>query len=474
MRSRSATSSATSAGASGTSARDYGDLPQAEDRTQYAIDLKQQYPPGRVWAYNNAAIQTLDRVISTATGQPTREYAAERLFGPIGMTHTQMTPDPAGNTNTFFGTQTTCQDLARFGYLFLRQGRWGDEQVVPRSWVKAAVGRPSQQHNAAYGLLWWLNRRGPIIGPLATDAPGQPEPPVGQTMPGMPASAFTAQGLGGQMVLVDPDSETVVVRIGQFQANPRGHLHRPGRCPVRHRGAGPSLAPQTASSCRYPRPRTPRYPEKYAARWRSASPRTSLGLGVVGLVLGQPARVPGGVPGLEDVPLVQRRLVHGQRCEARPDRQLGHLAERAELVVAPRQRRDRRGRRRPRPDAVAVHDPATAVTPASRSAASAAAYGNGCSSSTGAPQTCDAPMQITRSHPPCRSSASLTRRSTLSARPRVSARPWPCAIATASRSTPSPMASGARSSTRSSSSAQPQPMSSTRAGVAVGQEGDQP
>ena len=184
---------------------DYGNLPQAEDRTQYAVDLRQQYPPGRVWAYNNAAIQTLDRVISTATGEPTREYAAQRLFGPIGMTHTQMTADPAGNTNAFFGTQTTCQDLARFGYLFLRQGRWGDEQVVPRSWVKAAVGQPSQPHNAAYGLLWWLNRRGPIIGPLATDAPGQPEPPVGQTMPGMPASAYTAQGLGGQMVLVDPD-----------------------------------------------------------------------------------------------------------------------------------------------------------------------------------------------------------------------------------------------------------------------------
>ena len=199
---------------------DYGDLPQAEDRTQFAIDLDQLYPPGKVWTYNNAAIQTLDRVVSTATGQETRAFAAERLFGPLGMTHTQMTADPAGNTNAFFGTQTTCEDLARFGYLFLRNGRWGDDQVVPRSWVKAAVGQSSQDHNAAYGLLWWLNRRGPIIGPLATDAPGQPVPPVGQTMPGLPANAFTAQGLGGQMVLVDPRSETVVVRIGQFQASP--------------------------------------------------------------------------------------------------------------------------------------------------------------------------------------------------------------------------------------------------------------
>ena len=195
---------------------DYGQLPQARDRTQFAIDLKQQYPPGAVWAYNNAAIQTLDRVISRATGTTTLEYAAERLFAPIGMAHTRMTSDPAGNTNTFFGVQTTCEDMARFGYLFLRQGRWLDDRIVPKSWVRAAVARPSQQHNAAYGFLWWLNRRGPIIGPLTSDAPGQPEPPVGQAIPGAPANVFTAQGLGGQVVLVDPGSQTVVVRIGQL------------------------------------------------------------------------------------------------------------------------------------------------------------------------------------------------------------------------------------------------------------------
>ena len=199
---------------------DYGDLPQAKNRTKYAIGLHQQYPPGEVWAYNNAAIQTLDRVISRATGSTTRDYAANRLLGPIGMTHSRMTADPAGNTNAFFGLQTTCEDLARFGYLFLRQGRWGDDQIVPKSWVEAAVGAPSQDHNAAYGLLWWLNREGPIIGPLASDAPGQPTPFVGQPAPEAPADLFTAQGLGGQTVLVDPGSETVVVRIGQFQADP--------------------------------------------------------------------------------------------------------------------------------------------------------------------------------------------------------------------------------------------------------------
>ena len=69
-------------------------------------------------------------------------------------------------------------------------------------------------------MLWWLNRNGPLIGPLASDAPGQPTPFVGRPAPEAPADLFTAQGLGGQTLLVDPGSETVVVRIGQFQASP--------------------------------------------------------------------------------------------------------------------------------------------------------------------------------------------------------------------------------------------------------------
>ncbi len=195
-------------------ATDYGDLPQAANRTGFAIGLGQQYPPGDVWTYNNAAIQTLDRVLSRATGQPTRDYAAARLFAPLGMTHTRMTPDSVGGTNSFFGLQTTCQDLARFGHLFLQKGRWGNDRVLPASWVRQAVGRPSQDHNAAYGLLWWLNRRGPILGPLQTDAPGQPAAAVGQLIPGASAAMYAAQGLGGQVALVDPRTQTVVVRLG--------------------------------------------------------------------------------------------------------------------------------------------------------------------------------------------------------------------------------------------------------------------
>ncbi len=195
---------------------DYVQLPQAADRTQFAIDLDQQYPPGEAWSYNNAAIQTLDRVVATATGEVMADYAADRLFAPLGMAHTEMTLDPSHrSTNAFMGIQSTCEDLARFGYLFLREGAWDGEQIVPAAWVEEATGAPSQEHNAAYGFLWWLNTEGRLLSPLQAVSPTEePEEVIGQIAPGAPEDMYTAQGLGGQIVMVDPGSETVVVRLG--------------------------------------------------------------------------------------------------------------------------------------------------------------------------------------------------------------------------------------------------------------------
>jgi CubicO group peptidase (beta-lactamase class C family) len=102
--------------------------------------------------------------------------------------------------------QSTCPDLARFGTMFAQDGQWDGRQVVPRAWVREATGQPSQPLNAAYGLLWWLNRKGPVEPAGGGDAD--------QLAPQAREELFAAQGLGGQVVLIDPRSDTVVVRLG--------------------------------------------------------------------------------------------------------------------------------------------------------------------------------------------------------------------------------------------------------------------
>ncbi|WP_036508742.1 serine hydrolase domain-containing protein [Nocardioides sp. URHA0020] len=196
---------------------DYGAMTRAPDRTAYAVGLRQQHPPGTVWAYNNAAIQVLDRVLVRATGLPTAELAARRLFTPLGMTHTRMTSDAGGrSTNAYFGLQTTCLDLARFARLYLEQGTVDGTRILSTAYVGASTGRSSTRLNAAYGYLWWLNREGRLRGATdEVDAAGQPVTDVrGRLVPDAPAGIFSAIGLGGQIAMVDPASRTIVVRLG--------------------------------------------------------------------------------------------------------------------------------------------------------------------------------------------------------------------------------------------------------------------
>jgi CubicO group peptidase (beta-lactamase class C family) len=193
---------------------DYGDMAAlAPDKTAFAIGLGQDAPPGTVWRYNNSAIQTLSAVLLAATGRSASDLAADRLLAPIGMTHSRMTQDRAGNALTFMGLQSTCRDMARYGYLMLRRGRWNDTQVVPSAWVDEAT-RPSQSLNGNYGYLWWLNRSGD--GDAASQAAGAGSGAGGQgrpIAPGAPTDMYFALGLGGQVIAIDPGTDTVVVRL---------------------------------------------------------------------------------------------------------------------------------------------------------------------------------------------------------------------------------------------------------------------
>lgn len=187
---------------------DYQGLLAATNRTKFAARLGQQHEPGTTWNYNNAAIQTLSKALLQSTGKPGVEYADQRLFEPLGMANSRLTTDPAGNTMTFMGLQSTCPDLSRFGDAMLHRGR----NVIPPGYIKRAK-QPSQDLNVAYGYLFWLNKIGRIGGPFETitETSGGVE---GQLIPGAPEDLLAALGYGNQVVLMDPDTDIVVVRLG--------------------------------------------------------------------------------------------------------------------------------------------------------------------------------------------------------------------------------------------------------------------
>jgi len=206
----------------------------AKDKTAFSIALGQDTPPRTKWVYNNAAVQTLSRVLSVATGKEPAVFAEGELFEPLGMADTSIKSDPSGHSLSFMGVQSTCRDVARFGALFLAHGQWGSEQIIPSEWVDESLS-PSQDLNKGYGLLWWLNTPGLTgDGQRATDGGvatpttttdatrTNPETTPGTTGAdshkqmalGAPEDMFWALGLGDQILQMDPGSNTIVVRLG--------------------------------------------------------------------------------------------------------------------------------------------------------------------------------------------------------------------------------------------------------------------
>lgn len=197
---------------------DYEGLFSTNNMSEFAVELGQMAEPGDVWAYNNAAIQTLDRILFAATGNRPYEMARDRIFEPLGMNHTRIASDSAAqSTNLAAGMLSTCMDLARFGLMIEQGGEWEGEQIVPKEWIEEATGSPSQKLNAAYGYLWWLNRKGEIREPMDAGSTLPPRVVVGrnQEVPGAPRDMFAAVGFGGQIVMIDPGSRTIVVRLGE-------------------------------------------------------------------------------------------------------------------------------------------------------------------------------------------------------------------------------------------------------------------
>jgi len=181
------------------------------DMTKYALGRGQQKTPGTEFRYNNLAIQTLDRVLSVATGQDSADFATNALIEPLGMNNTSVFTDSKGQMIMPSHLRTVARDMARLGYLFLQGGNWNGQQIVPQSYVTAATSAGSSL-NDAYGLLWWINTgekdtwRHPAISNNAEQ--------TGMIFPDAPTDLYVASGNNGQVVIVSPSENLIIVRQG--------------------------------------------------------------------------------------------------------------------------------------------------------------------------------------------------------------------------------------------------------------------
>lgn len=177
-----------------------------------------QFEPGTRWHYSDAGPNWLAECLTLVYRRDLNEVMFERVFTPLGIApsdirwrpHAYRPRELAGVARREFGSgfQANVQAMARIGYLYLREGRWRERQILPAEFVRLAraparentgleVYQDPRHGNASahYSLLWWNNGDG--------------------TIPGLPRDAFWSWGLHDSLILVVPSLDLVVARAGQ-------------------------------------------------------------------------------------------------------------------------------------------------------------------------------------------------------------------------------------------------------------------
>ncbi len=131
-----------------------------DDWLQFALDLPITTDPGTQWYYCNAPVLILSAIITEATGMSALDYAAEKLFRPLGITDYIWTSSPSGITLGYSDLKLTPRDMAKFGYLLLNDGQWDGQQIIPAEYAQASLGKQidtpwSEAGDTFYGYLWW-------------------------------------------------------------------------------------------------------------------------------------------------------------------------------------------------------------------------------------------------------------------------------------------------------------------------------
>jgi CubicO group peptidase (beta-lactamase class C family) len=172
----------------------------AGDTAKLAIDKDLVAPPGASWQYSSGTSGILARVIRNVVHDDARylDYPRRALFDRVGMSSAVIETDASG---TFVGSSymyATARDWARFGTLYLQNGVWNGERVLPEGWVGYSTTPAPADSGERYGAHFWLRI---------------PEEYRGSNQQ-LPSGTYHAVGHEAQFVTIVPSRDVVIVRLG--------------------------------------------------------------------------------------------------------------------------------------------------------------------------------------------------------------------------------------------------------------------
>jgi len=163
------------------------------------------HEPGTFWYYNNWDFNTLGEIFRRRTGFGVFDAFERRISDPLRMEDFRPRDGyyhfESNHSNyPAYPFRMSARDMARFGLLFERYGRWEEEQIIPASWIRESTlsySEVDQPGVAGYGYMWWV-----LGGELGQNG------------------AYTALGVGDQAITVVPHLDLVFVhRVDTYTGN---------------------------------------------------------------------------------------------------------------------------------------------------------------------------------------------------------------------------------------------------------------
>lgn len=158
----------------------------------YMRKLPRAYPAGEQWKYSTGETNLIGILVGEATGRPLSQYLTEKIWKPFGMENKAswlLTPD--GLEISGCCIQASMRDFARYGLYVLEGGKINDTPTVPEGWFETATSKQADigQAGSGYGYQWWTFDDG----------------------------SFTARGIFGQTIFIDPQRQLVVAFNGNWE-----------------------------------------------------------------------------------------------------------------------------------------------------------------------------------------------------------------------------------------------------------------
>ncbi len=163
-----------------------GDTGAPLDVVKYMATLPRATEPGTVFEYNSGNAQILGIVVQRAVHETLAAYLEEKIWRPVGMEADAFwVRDKLGRSLGRSLLNATLRDYARFGYFFMHGAKVDGKSILPDGWIEDATRSHVQTDwdDIGYGYLWWID----------------------------PDHSYQAIGICGQMIFLDPRTDTVIV-----------------------------------------------------------------------------------------------------------------------------------------------------------------------------------------------------------------------------------------------------------------------